>query len=90
MGPTPAFWKNSLKCWCTRSVYVSYVIRTSEFLPVVHLIVLPGPLRKRDLVFSVVTVDKVLHDTPGFEEVDLLAVGECVRQSWDATIRVDG
>ena len=71
-------------------MYVSYAVRTSEFLPVVHLIVLSGPLRKRDLVFCVVAVHKVLHDASGFEEVDLLAVGECVGQGGDAAIRVNG
>jgi hypothetical protein len=71
-------------------VYVSCAVRILEFLPVVHLIVLSGPLRKRDLVFCVVAVDKVLHDTSRFEEVDLLAVGESVRQCGDAAIRVDG
>jgi hypothetical protein len=41
------------------------------------------------MVLCVIAVYEVLHDASGFEEIDLLAVGEAVGKCGDAAIWVD-
>lgn len=41
-------------------------------------------------MLGIVSLDEIGHDATGFEEVDLLPIGEGVGQCWDATIWVDG
>lgn len=63
--------------------------RVLEEQPVVHLVVFAAALGEGDLVVGVVLLRKVLEDAAGFEEADLLAIGESVRQGRDTTIGVD-
>jgi hypothetical protein len=58
--------------------------------PIVHFIILSRAPRIRNLVFGIILVNKVLLDASGLKQVDGLAVGECVSQSGDAPIGVDG
>lgn len=61
-----------------------------EEQPVVHFVPLPRSLGKANLVLRVVPLDKVLHDAPRLEEIDLLAIGEGVGERWNAPVGVDG
>lgn len=61
-----------------------------EEQPVVRFVVLAGSMRIRDLVFSIVAFDKVLHDGTGFEEADTIAIAEGIGQGGNAAIGVDG
>jgi hypothetical protein len=61
----------------------------SSLQPVRHLDVLSRTFGVTDLVLGVVAVDEVLHNAAAFEQADRLAVGESVRQSWDAAVGVD-
>lgn len=57
--------------------------------PVVHLVVLPGPLGVGHLVVRIVTVHEILHDRAALEEPDGRPVGELVRQRRNSPIGVD-
>ena len=52
--------------------------RVHEVQPVVGFVVFAGALRVGDFVGGVVLLDEVLQDAAGFEEADLLPVGEGV------------
>jgi hypothetical protein len=63
--------------------------RIQEEQPVVRLIPLSRPLGIADLVLGIVALHKILHDASRFEEVDCLAIAECVGQGGYAAVRVD-
>lgn len=60
-----------------------------EEQPVVHVVPLAATLGVRDLVISIVTLDQVLHNASGFEQVDRLAIRKLVGEGWNTAIGVD-
>ena len=65
--------------------------RTSmlEEEPVVALPVLPGAFGKRQFVLRIVTIGQVLQDATTFEDPDLLAVVELIKDRRNATVGID-
>ncbi len=63
--------------------------RILEEDPVVHLVVLSGALRIRDLVLSIILLCKVLEDAARFKQAYLLPIRECIRYGWDSSIGID-
>ena len=57
--------------------------------PIVDFVGFAGAARVRDLVVRIVLLGEVLEDGAGFEDADLLAVGEGVGDGGDAAVGVD-
>lgn len=57
--------------------------------PIVHLVLLAATLGETDLVLGIILLGQVGEDATPFEQANLLAIGECIRQCGDPAVGVD-
>lgn len=60
-----------------------------EVQPRLHLVVFPRASGERDLVVRIILLCQVFQDTAGFEQSNLLAITEGVRQCGNAAVGVN-